>query len=155
MAYAVKIEEMEQHLGYMRTRHLMLEQREADADEQIGDVHYVMSQHGIPELSYSDSEEEDDESTFPPSDLTFSDLHLIEATDDSGSSDSCEEGTDGGSEAHRKVTSRKVAVDLSINHSSMHAPHTIAMVAKPSDGPSCGSTQWESLSKVGSTRCKV
>ncbi|KZP30722.1 hypothetical protein FIBSPDRAFT_926197 [Athelia psychrophila] len=137
-AYAGKIEEVEQYLGLMQSRHLVLEQREADAYERIGDVRYVMSQNGIPEVSYSDSEGDDDGDdeaialTHPPSvDVAFSDQHRIEAMGGSDSSDASGEGTDGGSEANQEAAPAKERPTI-----PTHAPHAVTMVAEPLEGPS-------------------
>ncbi|KZP15568.1 hypothetical protein FIBSPDRAFT_895725 [Athelia psychrophila] len=140
VSYVVKIEEVEHYLGLLRNRHLILEQREAAAEETIGDVRDILDQNGIPELSYSDSENDDDNSeeattmTYPPSsDTIFSELHHMEETDDSDFSD----GEDAELEIVQEVTLFKGDTELSIHSPPTRSPHAVAMVAGPSEGPSC------------------
>lgn len=76
--YSTRIQEIEQYLGLLRNKRAIVQNRSADADEQMGYAMDILHQNHIPEESLSDYEDDaDGSSTYhclpPSSDIRISD----------------------------------------------------------------------------------
>lgn len=67
--YTTRIQEIEEYLGLLRNKQAIVQNRYADADQQMGYAMDILYQNHIPEQSLSDYEDGMDDDLPPPSDV--------------------------------------------------------------------------------------